>query len=145
MTPQEVVNQITIGQVVAWTAFICGIIGAVIFVTIKLYKLFEKYHKIKEKSAVQENLLNAHDEDIKSLKLDVQRVDKKQDLQLEVMLKQISHEIVTSCEEALVSGSISFDSLESLSGLYGIYHDVYKKNSYVTALMDRVKDLPVVK
>lgn len=145
MTPQEVVSQITIGQVAAWTAFVFAVIGGISFVAVKAYKLFEKYHKLKEKSAGQENLLRTHDEAIKSLKSDVETIDKKQDLQLEVMLKQISHEIVTSAEAALLAGSISLDSLESLSGLYEIYHDVYNKNSYVTALMDRVKLLPVVK
>ena len=145
MTPQEVVNNIKLGDVISWIAFIVGVIGLIIGITIKLYKIFEKYKKTKDKAAEQEQIIQRHEDALNAVNLTLQELNKKQDVQLQVMLKQISHEIVMSCETALTDGSISFDGLESLTGLYDIYHNVYNQNSYVTALMDRVKILPVIK
>lgn len=143
--PQDIVNSLTVGQIVAWVSLLSAIIGGIVWVTIRLYKIFEKYHDLKAKNRKQEETLATHEEALKSMNLTLETLMQKQDIQLEVMLKQISHEIVLSCETALTSGSITFDGLESLTGLYEIYHNVYKRNSYVTALMDRVNALPVVK
>ena len=135
---------IPIGTIVAWVIVIAAIISALCAGTIKLYKLFTKYKEAKDKDEKQQQIIEDHDNTLKEIEQCLEDIKQSLSEQKDVNLKQLRHTIVHTCEDALEKGKISINKLRSLEEMYEEYTDVFHANSYVTTLVLRVRELPIV-
>lgn len=137
-------NNITIGTVVTWGGIVLTAITAVGSGAIKLYKLFEKTHKIKEENDEFKMLVQNHEEQLKEVMDVVKDIQASFAEQKEVNLKQTRHTIVNVCEDAIADGKITAYKLRSLEEMYDEYIDVFHGNGYVKTLMNKVRKLKVI-
>ena len=135
---------IPIGTVVAWIVVIGTIITALCTGTIKLYRIFEEYKKVKDKNEKQEELIEGHERILEGINAALSEIKESLEEQKEVNLKQIRHTIVHTCEAALERGEISINKLQSLEEMYAEYVDVFHGNGYVKILVTKVRELRVV-
>ena len=140
----DLLSSISIGTVIAWTTVILAIIAFISTGTVKMYQLFEKYKKAKDKNESQETVIKSHDNTLKEIEKALLEIKDSLNEQKEVNLKQIRHTIVHTCEEALEKGEISINKLRSLEEMYEEYVDVFHGNGYVKTLIYKVRKLKVV-
>lgn len=134
---------IPVGTFAGWVVVIVAMISAIVGATIKLYKVFEKYHKISAENERREKLMNEYGEAIKKINASLDDVKKSLDEQRGVNLKQIRHEIVRTCDEAMLANYITASAFKSLEELYEEYQDVFGGNGYVKQLVAKVRQLPI--
>ncbi len=135
----DVLSNLSIGTVVAWISVICAIIAAICTAAIKLYNIFEKYKKSKDKTAKQEEVIAQHNEAFAEIRAQLKSISEALNEQKEVNLKQVRHTIVHTCEDALERGEMSTNKLQSLEEMYEEYTDLFHGNGYVKTLMTRVR------
>ena len=151
----QTLNALPVGSVIAWITVIAVIIGAIIYAIRKTYKGYETVHDLREQEEVFREMVKEHDEKIKEIEEkhehEFDAIDKKIDSILDWIsdkddadLRKLRHSLVRAGEEALRSGNITVRELKSMSELYDLYHVKMKQNSYVTTLMSRVNELPVI-
>lgn len=140
----DLLSSIPIGTVVAWIVVIFAIITAICTGTIKLYKVFTKYKKIKDENEEQKKLLEEHGNVLKEVNDSLKTIKESLDEQKEVNLKQIRYTIVHTCDEAIHDGEISAGKLRSLEEMYEEYVEIFHGNGYVKTLVKKVRELPVV-
>ena len=140
----EAVSQLSIGTIVAWVIFIAAIIGGISALTVKLYKVFEKYKGYQDTNKKIMDMLQSHESTIVDIKNALIEVRDARTVQNNIMKKQIGHSIVVTAEKCIAEGKITFSEMKSIMELYEVYHDVYKGNSYVEILMENVKKLNVI-
>ncbi len=139
-----VLANIPVGTIVSWIAVIFAIIAAFCTVAIKLYKVFEKYHSLKDENLEQKHILTEHDDAIEDIKVSLEQIRDSLSEQKDVNLKQIRHTIVHDCDEAIALDFITAGKLRSLEELYQEYIDIFHGNGYVKTLIQKVRKLPVV-
>ena len=139
----EFLSSIPTGTVVAWIAAISTIIALICTGAIKLYKIFVKYTKLKDKNEEQKRLIEQHDKILSELNDSLKKITLSLEEQKEVNLKQTRHAIVHTCDDAIAKGEISAGKLRSLEEMYQEYVDIFHGNGYVKTLMFKVRDLPV--
>lgn len=135
----DILSNLSIGTVVAWISVICAIIAAICTAAIKLYNIFEKYKKSKDKTAKQEEVIAQHNEAFAEIRAQLKSISEALNEQKEVNLKQVRHTIVHTCEDALERGEMSTNKLQSLEEMYEEYTDLFHGNGYVKTLMTRVR------
>ena len=54
------------------------------------------------------------------------------------------HDIVQAGENAIANESITIRQFRALEELYEVYHDERHGNGYVSTLMKKVRDLPII-
>lgn len=140
----DLLSSIPIGTVLAWVFVIAAIATFLCTGTIKLYKVFTKYKKVKDENEKQKSLLDKHDKALEDINESLKRITEALEEQKEVNLKQIRHEIVHTCDDAISAGKISASKLRSLEEMYEEYIDVFHGNGYVKTLVCKVRTLPVV-
>lgn len=136
---------IPIGTVIAWGIVIITIISIICTTIIKLYKAFEKTHEIKEENDNFKSLVTSHTDKLNQIEQSLSEIKFALNEQKEVNLKQLRHEIVSSCEVALKNNSITTSSLCSLEEMYEEYRDVFHGNGYVKTLIEKVRKLEIDK
>lgn len=136
-------SSIPIGTIVAWVAFLSGIVGSISAGTIRLYKIFEKAHATKEENAELRKLVKEHEEEIESIKAILLDIRTKLEENDKLEFKNLRHKIVHSAEEYVAKGEITIRQLKALEELFEAYHNK-NGNSYVSTLMQKVRDLPVI-
>lgn len=132
----SVLGQIPVGHIIAWGAAICSVLVTLYKTISKAYAFFTKYKQIKDENERQSRLIDEHD------KL-LQEIKKSLDEQRDVNLKQIRHELVHTCDDALSIGYISAWKLRSLEEMYEEYRIVFNGNGYVRTLIEKTRSLPV--
>lgn len=75
----EALSHITAASFVLWIIAIGGIIGSIIAITIKGYKLIEKYRNARNEAEKKEDMIKEHETDIENLKKSVSAIDEKLD------------------------------------------------------------------
>lgn len=135
----DILSNLSIGTVVAWISVICAIIAAICTAAIKLYNIFEKYKKSKDKTAKQEEVIAQHNEAFAEIRAQLKSISEALNEQKEVNLKQVRHTIVHTCEDALERGEMSTNKLQLLEEMYEEYTDLFHGNGYVKTLMTRVR------
>ena len=146
METKEVVqtlSAIPIGTIIAWVVVIAGIITAIIAATIKMYKVFETTHRIKEENDEFKKMVKEHDELLKSIKDDLADMKQKQLERDKADFVRLKYSIVRAAEEYISKNEITIRQLKSLEENYEEYHKNHG-NSYVTTLMWKVRKLPVL-
>lgn len=139
-----ILASIPIGTIVAWVIVIAAIISALCTVVIKLYKAFDKTHKLKEENNNFKILVEEHTRQLTGFECTLNDIKKALDEQRDVNLKQIRHEIVNSCEIALKNNCITTSSLCSLEEMYEEYKNIFHGNGYVKTLIEKVRKLKVL-
>lgn len=140
----DLLSGIPIGTLVAWIIVIFAIISILCTVTIRLYKIFEKYKEVKDKNEKQEKIIEGHEKTLEEIEKSLVSIKKSLDEQKEVNLKQIRHTIVHTCEDAIDKGEISINKLQSLEEMFDEYTEIFHGNGYVKTLVKKVRELPVV-
>lgn len=141
----EVLLNINVGTIVAWVVVIFGLFTTVSTGAIKIYKIFDKYKKSKEKSEKLENTIKNHEDALTNINETLKQIQESLDMQKDVNLKQIRHTMVQTCEEVIERGEISTNKLCSLEEMYTVYKTVFNGNGYVSALIEKVRLLPISK
>ena len=136
-------SSIPIGTVIAWGAVIVGIITAIITVTIKLYKIFDKTHKMKEENLEFRQMVKKHEEQLGLINEKLSSIQENLSKRDEIDLKNMRYQIVRAGEEYVSVGQVTIRQLRSLEELFEEYHNRHG-NSYVTTLMRKVRSLPVI-
>ena len=140
----DFLSQLKVGTVVAWILLLAGIVSGIVMATIKLYKVFNKYHALREKEEKQSQTISEHEKALIEIRESLAAIRKAQEEQHEVAYKQIRHIIVQICEDALDKGEISINKLRSLEELYDEYVDMFNGNGYVKTLVMRVRKVTIV-
>ena len=140
----QFLSSIPIGTIIAWVAVFIAIVTAVTTTTIKLYKVFEKTHKIKEENDVFHKLVREHDKELKNIAEKLNCIQKKLEENEKVELRKLRYSIVRAGEEYVSTGSITIRQLKALEELFEEYHQDKHANGYVTTLMRKVRALPVI-
>ena len=140
----DLLSSISIGTAIAWITVVFAIVVFFSTGTVKIYQLFEKYKKAKDKNENQETVIQSHDNTLKEIEKTLLEIKDSLNEQKEVNLKQIRHTIVHTCEEALEKGVISVNKLRSLEEMYEEYVDVFHGNGYVKTLVYKVRKLKVI-
>lgn len=136
-------SSIPIGTIIAWVAFIGSIITAIVTGTIKLYKLFEKTHEMKEENIELRTMVKNHEEQLKLIDDKLTSIQNNLSKREKADLKTLRYSIVRAGEEYVSIGRITIRQLRSLEELFEDYHDKHG-NGYVTTLMLKVRNLPVI-
>ena len=136
-------SSIPVGTIIAWGAVIVGIITAIITVTIKLYKIFDKTHKMKEENLEFRQMVKKHEEQLGLINEKLSSIQENLSKRDEIDLKNMRYQIVRAGEEYVSVGHVTIRQLRSLEELFEEYHDKHG-NGYVTTLMRKVRSLPVI-
>ena len=136
--------EVKVGTLLAWAAVIIAVITALVKGTTKIFEVFAKYKKLKEDNEKQSKLLKEHDETLDKINESLKSINDALNEQKDVNLKQIRYTIVHTCYDAMAAGEIQIGKLKSLEEMYDEYINVFNGNSYVTGLVKRVRDLPIV-
>ena len=140
MQTQTIIDQlihVQIGTIIAWVAVISGIIASISAITVKLYKAFSKYKDKSDEYEKQKEALQSHESTL-------QDMSKVLTSLVEINKDQLKHSIVTTCDVAIAEGKISAGAFKSLMELFSAYTDVFHGNGYIAALVEKVRQLPVV-
>lgn len=136
-------SSIPIGTIVSWFIVISGIITSIVMGTIKMYKMFEKTHELKEENIEFRNMVVSHDEQLKVISEKLSTIQSCLDLREKAELKKMRYSIVRAGEEYVSLQKITIRQLKSLEEMFEEYHDKHG-NGYVTTLMRKVRALPVI-
>jgi len=139
-----ILADIKIGKLVAWAAVIIAIIAVIFKGITKLFEVFAKYKKLKEDNEKQSKTLKEHDETLSQINESLKKINEALDEQKGVNLRQIRHTIIHTCYDAIAVNEIQIGKLKSLEEMYDEYVNIFKGNSYVTGLVERVRNLPIV-
>lgn len=140
----QLLSSIPIGTIIAWVAVFTTIVTAVTTIIIKLYRVFEKTHKIKEENDVFHKIVQEHDRELKKIVEKLSYIQNKLEENERSELKKLRYSIVRAGEEYVSAGSITIRQLKSLEELFEEYHQDKHANGYVTTLMRKVRALPVI-
>ena len=146
MSKEEILTRllaIPAGTIIAWVLVIAGIIAAIATCTIKLFKLFENAHKIKEDNDEFINMVRNHDVQLKEIMTKLITIQSCLDNNNKADLKKMRYSIVRAGEEYVTLGRITIRQLKSLEEMFDEYHD-RNGNGYVATLMTKIRELPVI-
>lgn len=136
--------EIKIGTLFAWTVVIISIIAATIKGIKSVYAFISKYNDLKENNEKQTAMLKDHEDTLKQINDNLNKISKSLDEQKEINLKYVRHIIVEACHAAIVAKGISLEKLASIEEMYEEYVNVFHGNSYVSGLVKRVRTLPMI-
>ena len=137
------ISSIPIGTIIAWSGVFCGIITGIVTLTIKLYKVFNKAHDLKEENLEFRHMVKKHDEQLSEMNQKLSCIQDNLSKRDEIDLKNMRYQIVRAGEEYVSVGHVTIRQLRSLEELFEEYHDKHG-NGYVTTLMRKVRSLPVI-
>ena len=140
----EYLSSIPVGTIIAWVLVVSMIVGAIILGLKKLYKIFEASHKYKDESDAMKKMVQNHEAQLGQISNQLTCIQNSLDRQDKVELKRMRHDIVQAGENALANDSITIRQFRALEELYESYHDERHGNGYVSTLMKKVRDLPVI-
>lgn len=141
----EVLSKITIGQLVAFGIVAITIITAIIKAIKYVYEFISKYKEQRETNENQTKILKEHEEMFRKINENLEKITNALGKQEEINFKYLRHLLVDMCYEAINKGEISIEKSASLEEMYKEYVVVFNGNSYVSNLIDRVRELPITK
>ena len=101
------------------------------------------YHNARSKSEKLESQLKENTDKTEEIR---QKLDKTQEIMQEyfnIEKIQFRHSIVRAAEDYISRGWIYSYELESIEDMYSVYKNVLKGNSYVSTLMEKIRDLEI--
>lgn len=140
----EYLSSIQVGTIIAWILVIGMIVGSIVFGLKKLYKIFEASQEYKDESDAMKKMVQNHEAQLGQISNQLTCIQNSLDKQDTVELKRMRHDIVQAGENAIANKSITIRQFRSLEELYEVYHDERHGNGYVSTLMKKVRDLPII-
>lgn len=140
----EYLSSIQVGTIIAWILVIGMIVGSTVFGLKKLYKIFEASQEYKDESDAMKKMVQNHEAQLGQISNQLTCIQNSLDKQDTVELKRMRHDIVQAGENAIANKSITIRQFRSLEELYEVYHDERHGNGYVSTLMKKVRDLPII-
>lgn len=137
-----ILSSIPIGTIIAWITVIGGMLTGICAGTIKLYKLFEKTHEMKEENEEFIQLVKSHDEQLLAIKQSIDVIQDTLDRREKSEIKRLRYSLIRAMEEYVSKGEITIRQLMSLEESFEDYHN-HNGNGYVTTMMRKVRALPV--
>ena len=137
-----ILSSIPIGTIIAWITVIGGMLTGICAGTIKLYKLFEKTHEMKEENEEFIRLVKSHDEQLLAIKQSIDVIQDTLDRREKSEIKRLRYSLIRAMEEYVSKGEITIRQLTSLEESFEDYHN-HNGNGYVTTMMRKVRALPV--
>ena len=135
---------IRIGSLVAWVVVIIVIIAAVVKGVKSIYAFITKYNDLKENDEKKSKMLAEHEKTLKEINENLEKISKSLDEQKDINLKYTRHIIVDACHNAITARGIQIEKLASLEEMYDEYVNIFNGNSYVSGLVKRVRNLPII-
>lgn len=139
----QYLSSLSVGTVIAWFIVVGMIMGVIVLGLKNLYNVFEKSHKVRDKSDALKKLVQDHEEQLSVISQQLTNIQSTLDKQDKVELKRMRHDIVQAGETAISNNSITIRQLRALEELYEVYHDERHGNGYVSTLMNKVRGLTV--
>lgn len=152
----QFLGDIPIGTVISWCIVIFAIIGAICALAIKLYKVFDKYQKIRDENEHLKATVEEHDnqlvsirKEMKEMKEDIvnelKKIRQSQEESRETKIKELRHSIITSGEKAIADKNMTIRQWKSLHDMANEYIHKYNQNSYAKSLVEKVdRDVEVI-
>lgn len=134
----EMLSSISIGTILAWIAVLSGVVSAIGAIFIKIYKVFDKARSLKDTHDKLHEVVDQHSSHFEKIFERLGKIEDSLNEQHEASIRKMRHTIIKTCEEALMTGSISIRRYKSVCELY----DTYKKhgNGYVSSLMKQLEN-----
>lgn len=101
------------------------------------------YHNTRSKNERLEQSLKDNTEQIAKINEKLNETAESIAKYFDITKIQFRHSIVRSAEEYIARGYVYTYELESLEDMYQTYHEVLKGNSYVTVMIEKVRQLEV--
>lgn len=140
----EYLSSIQVGTIVAWVLVIAMIITTIMLFLKYLFKVFEASHKYKEESNAMKKMLQDHETQLGRISNQLTCIQNSLNKQDMVELKRMRHDIVQAGENAIANNVITIRQFKALEELFEVYHEERHGNGYVSTLMKKVRDLPIV-
>ena len=140
----KILSDIKIGTLFAWCVVIIVIITTIIKGVKSAYAFITKYNDLKEINERQSKMLEEHEQTFREINERLGKISKSLDEQKEINLKYTRHIIVDACHDAITARGIQIERLASLEEMYDEYVNVFNGNSYVSGLVKRVRNLPII-
>ena len=140
----KVLADIRIGTLIAWCIVIIAIIATIIKGVKSAYAFITKYNDLKEINERQSKMLDDHEHTFREINERLGKISRSLDEQKDINLKYTRHIIVDACHDAITAKGIQIEKLASLEEMYEEYVNVFNGNSYVTGLVKRVRNLPII-
>lgn len=140
----QMLADIKIGTLIAWCIVIIAIITTIIKGVKSAYTFITKYNDLKEINERQSKMLEEHERTFREINERLGKISKSLDEQKEINLKYTRHIIVDACHDAITARGIQIEKLASLEEMYDEYVNVFNGNSYVSGLVKRVRNLPII-
>ena len=128
-----------IAILIAIYAGIKGLYEGVMWILDKL----DIYHNSRSKNEKLAQTLKDNAEQIAQINKKLMETTTNIEQYFEITKIQFRHSIVRAAEEYIARGYIYTYELEAIEDMYQTYHEVLKGNSYVTVIMDKVRQLEV--
>ncbi len=135
---------IKIGSLVAWLVVIVAVTATVVKAIKSIYSFIKKYNDLKENDEKKSKMLEEHERTLKEINDNLTRISKSLDEQKDINLKYTRHIIVDACHDAITARGIQIERLASLEEMYDEYVNIFNGNSYVSGLVKRVRNLPII-
>ena len=138
-------SNIPVGTIIAWIMVIVSITLIVSKIVKALFKTFSKYKEEKDDYSEQKQVLKKHGEVLSQIDESLKQIHVSINEQKEVNYKQTKSSIVEICTSSIKAGNISVERLKSVEELFEVYVNIFHGNGYVRTLMNKVRELPVIK
>lgn len=139
----NLLSSIPIGTVVAWIVVVLAIIAAICAGAIKLYKIFDKYRKTKDRNEEQRKTIEKHEKMFSEVNESLKQITVSLEEQKAVNLRQLRYSIVRLCDDAVANQKISAGKLRALEEMYDEYTNIFQGNGYVKTMVVKARTLPV--
>lgn len=140
----QILANIKIGTLFAWGIVLVAVIASIIRGVKNVYSFVTKYNEMKEMNERQSKMLAEHEKTFEDINENLKKISKSLDEQKEINLKYTRHIIVDACHDAITAKGIQIEKLASLEEMYDEYVTVFNGNSYVSNLVKRVRNLPII-
>ena len=134
-------------------AIIAILIGGIVGVTIKIYKVMEKWRTVANQNEEKDEMLERNRRDIEEIKKQIAENNTIMNNKINQLISfneeskhrellRLRHDIVETCNKAIKAGIVKNSQLLSIEELYETYKGL-GGNHYVATLIERVETLDI--
>lgn len=132
----EIINKLTLEEVIAIVIFIQGIIQF-------CFLYLNKYHIFEKNKENNQEKIKKMEQDIQDIKNNISTEQQQNIITLETLKIICRYYIVEECLKGIQSGKIESNKLQSVLDLYEVYKEL-GGNSYAHEMIEKLKDIDVI-
>lgn len=140
----KILSGVPLGIIIEYVVGVSLILMSVIYVVLRLYRIFNRYNNFKKDSEQYRKRIDEHEQLLHEIFDTIKDIDHKLDKQTEVNRKQVRHTVVRAADEAIHNGNISASAYKSLHEMYSEYRILFGPNTYVHKMIEHVDKLPII-